>query len=126
MSYKSSKITQTLNLTKETHINHGDTMINDAPALIKSGVMEKIRELSDLSGCKHCGHGFYNQFVPLAPQESCAPDTSKVTCIWHHKCHLLLAHQKSHAPGTVKNVCTYAHHMSQVHHADLQAILHGV
>ena len=28
MSFKTSKMTQTLNLTNETHIHHGDTTIN--------------------------------------------------------------------------------------------------
>ena len=64
MLLKTSKITQTLNHTKvtelrEMHINCGDTMVKIMmPQLqIESGVMAKIKDLSDLSGPKHhsCG-----------------------------------------------------------------------
>ena len=85
MLFKTSKITQTLNLTKEMHINCGDTMINHAPALIKSGVMVKIKELSDLSGPKHHSHGY---MINLCP--------------WNYESYVPLALQKSHAPGTTK------------------------
>ena len=95
MLLKTFKSTRTLNLRKvielrELHINHGDTMINDAPAPIKNGVMAKIRELSDPSGPKHRGHG---STINLCP--------------WHHKSHMPLAHQKSGVPGTTNVMCPW-------------------
>ena len=63
--------------------------------------MAKIKELSDPFGPKHCGHG---STISLCP--------------WHYKSHMPLALQR--------NILTYAHHVSKVHNADLQAISGGV